>query len=350
MKHLQRWAATAVLLAGALLGSGCTTALVLKHVHDQLTEGDPAPCHRLNSVERALQARCGAFVPGSLNDADVAASGLPVCPLALAARDPRYWPVLPELLVHGATTQNCVEAPLLALAHAQTPSRPCPDFASASPATLQALRTLAEDADGRSVQHDVVRLLSCPQARAAGLDGVLDTWLAQGRLARDGLTFSVLGALHPSHLHSPLSRSLEAQGHVARAAFGGRGGLAPNGFELALQDADLAALDWWLVRVPTLANEVPPTQAGQLPWRPLARVLTPSFIPDAARQQQLVDWLMAHGADPWKRLPHDPWHNVIDHARRLKSPLVAQLESPRAVPAAAVLAAAASAQGQAVSP
>ena len=40
-----------------LLQGGCTTALIVAHAHAQITEGDPAPCIRLNSVERALSPR-----------------------------------------------------------------------------------------------------------------------------------------------------------------------------------------------------------------------------------------------------------------------------------------------------
>src|SRR5512146_1238941 len=118
MKALQRLALIGW-IAVALLSGGCTTALVVAHVHRELTEGDPTPCVLLNSVERALKARCGAFEQGSLHAADVARSGLPVCPLTLAARDPRLWPVLPELLAKGASPESCDEAPLAALAAAE---------------------------------------------------------------------------------------------------------------------------------------------------------------------------------------------------------------------------------------
>ena len=70
---------------------------------------------RLNSVERALQSRCGKFEEGSLVTKDVLASGLNVCPLTLAARDPQFWPVLPELLARGALPERCEQAPLQAL-------------------------------------------------------------------------------------------------------------------------------------------------------------------------------------------------------------------------------------------
>ncbi len=324
MKLLQRATALAALLIGALLASGCTTTLVLLYAHEKLTEGDPAPCVKLNSVERALRERCGPFVHGSLLKKDVSASGLPQCPLALAARDPHFWPVLPELLAKGALPETCVQAPLVALAQSQ----PCPNFGAATASELQALRWLAV-ADARSIHHDAVRMLSCPNARAVALDTVIDTWLAQGLLPAQGLVFSPLGALHPSHLHSPLAQELEAQGHRARAAFGAYTGQLAAGFEEALRVGDWKALDWWLARVPEVVNRVPATQGNQLAWIPLARVLTPSFMPDAVQQRATVDYLLARGANPWQPLPHAPGQSVVSLARELKSPLVSLLDPPR---------------------
>lgn len=326
MNPLPRAAAALALAAGALLGSGCTTTIVALHVIDKLTEGDPTPCHRLNSVERALQERCGSFVAGSLEAKDVAAPGLPICPLSLAARRSEFWPVLPELIAKGATPEACRESPWVALAR----ENPCPDFTRAAPAELAALRWLAE-ADSRAIHHDVVRVLSCPDARRAGLDRVLDDWLAQAQLPTRGLPFGPLAALHPSHLHSPLALRLEAQGHTAAAGLGAYQGSLPPGFELALHDGDFDALAWWLRRVPTLADRVPPGNANQLPWVPLARVLTPAFMPDEALRRDSVEFLLAHGADPWRTLPHEPGTTVVDFARRLKSPLVAALEAPHTV-------------------
>ena len=325
MKRLQRLALLgffSILLP--LLEGGCTTALVVAHVHGQLTEGDPTPCIRLNSVERALSPRCGAFVAGSLRSRDVVASGLPRCPLTLAARDPQFWPVLPELLARGASPEACAESPLVALAQAH----PCPDFSVAAPPVLDALRFLAQ-ADARAIHHDAMRMLSCPGARAVGLDGVLDGWLAQGLLPADGsLSFSPLDALHPGALGAPLARSLEAAGHSARAALGSFDGMLPGGFDLALRTSDWAALDWWLARAPGLVNRVPPQHANQLPWLPLAQVLTPSYLDSPAQQRQLVAWLLARGADPWRSLPHEPGHSVIGYAQELKSPLLALLQAP----------------------
>jgi hypothetical protein len=307
---------------------GCAAAAVLQHAYAKFTEGDPTPCVRLNSVARALTARCGPYTPGSLLTQDVAASGLPLCPLSLAARDPRLWPVLPELLAQGATPETCEQPPLAALAQAQ----PCPDFTSASPEALNALRWLAE-ADTRAVQHDVVRLLSCPAAQAAGLSAVLDDWLAQGLLPWHGLSFSVLGALDPSALGSPLSRALEAHGHIADTALSAYVGALPAGFDLALRRADAVALNWWFDRLPGLVNRVPAQRPNQLPWLPLARVITPGYLLDATAQGPLVAQLIARGADPWRRLPHEPAQSVVAYARLLNSAALPALDTPLIYPA-----------------
>ncbi len=327
MRFLQRVAAATALVTGALLGSGCTTSVVLMHLHDKLTEGDPAPCITLNSVERALQARCGPFVPGSLVTKDVQAPGLNVCPLTLAARDPQFWPVLPELLARGAQPERCGQSPLRALAQAH----PCPPFERATPAQVDALRWLAK-ADSSAVHHDVMRALSCPGARAAGLSTVLDDWLADGLLTAGQVPFSPLGALHPSHLGARLAQRLEAQGHTARAALAAYDGRLPSGFDAALRSADLVALDWWLARAPELVNRVPASLGNQLPWLPLARVLSAGYVGDAARQRGLVEYLLAHGANPWQRLPHEPQRTVVSLARELNSPLLPLLDPPRLAP------------------
>ena len=324
MKFLLRVVAGLAVATGALLSSGCTTTMVLVHLHDKLTEGDPKPCMKLNSVERALQLRCGKFEAGSLVTKDVVASALAECPLTVAARDPKFWPVLPELLARGAQPERCEQAPLRALALAH----PCPPFETATVAQIEALRWLAQ-ADARSVHHDVMRAFSCPSARAAGLTTVLDAWLTDGSLAPGQLSFSPLGALHPSHLGSPLAQRLEAQGHSARAALAAYDGKLPSGFDAALRSGDLAALDWWLARAPELVNRVPPSPGAQLPWVPLARALATSYLPDAAQQRGVVEYLLAHGADPWHRLPHEPQRTVVSLARELNSPLLPLLDPPR---------------------
>jgi hypothetical protein len=327
MKLLQRLVLLGFFSLVLPLIDGCTTAMIVAHVHAQVTEGDPTPCIRLNSVERALSPRCGAFAEGSLRAADIAAPGLPACPLMLAARDARLWPVLPELLAKGAAPEACRDAPLAALARAN----PWPDFALATPASLASLRWLAE-ADAHSIQHDVVRMLSGPSARAAGLSGVLDAWLAQGLLPADGsLAFNPLSALHPDALATPLARALEAAGH--RAAIGSYDGRLASGFDEALRTGRWAALDWWLARVPELAARVPAARANQLPWVPLAQVLTPNYLAYPEQRRALVEYLIAHGADPWASLPHEPTRSVASYARELQSPLVALLEAPRGLAA-----------------
>lgn len=305
------------------ISAGCAAAAVIQHVYDKVNEGAPTPCPKLNSVTRALTDRCGAYRPGTLLAEDVAASGLPLCPLSLAARDPRLWSMLPELLAKGAQPENCEQPPLAALAQAL----PCPDFGAASAESLQALRWLAE-ADTRAVQHDVVRMLSCPAARSAGLASVLDSWLALGLLPTRGLTFSPLGALHPSYVNSPLSLALEARGHRAGDALTAYVGALPAGFDLALRSADRMALDWWLDRVPTLVNQVPATRADQLPWLPLARVITPGYLMHGDQQTWLAAYLIGRGADPWRRLPYEPGQSVVGYARQLNSAALAVLDSP----------------------
>jgi len=318
--------------AGALLGAaGVATDTsvsweVVKHLHAKLTEGDDIPCASLDSVQRALNERCGAFVPGSLRVADLQHSALQDCALAVAVREPRFWPTLPEFIAKGASPEACARSPLVELAQAQD----CPDFKNASPAVLQSLRWLAE-VDARAIRHDVMRMLSCPNARRAGLDAALATWLAQGSLDVGSVGFGPLGALDPACLNTPFARALEAQGHTAREALGGFDGIRPRGFELALRRGDLAALEWWLARAPELANQVPPTQGNQLAWLPLARVLRPSFLDDPASQPEVVELLLARGADPWRTLPYDRGTTVVQYARALHSPLLGLLD-PSGVP------------------
>jgi len=322
---------------GECLSAGCVAKAVLMHALDKATEGDPTPCRKLNTVERALSPRCGPYQPGTLLTKDVKAPGLPQCSLALATRDAAFWPMLPELLSKGASPESCDTPPLVALAQAS----PCPDFARATPESLTALRWLA-DADARVIHHDVIRMLSCPAARTAGLSGVLDEWLAHGQLPSRGLPFGVLGALHPTDLDSPLARALEAYGHTARASLGAYSGQLPSGFDQALRDGNRVALDWWLDRVPELVNRVPSRQSNQLPWVPLARVITPSYLANPAQQTELVAYLMSRGADPGRALPHDSTQSVVTLALELNSPSLPLLAQPvrRTALAAASVAAA----------
>lgn len=334
-------AVAGLLAVGSALLGGCSTAgliltaagvatdtsitwEVVKHLHAKMMEGSDMPCHRLDSVERALNVRCGPFVPGSVSQADLRQSKLQGCALTVAVRDPRFWPALPEFIAKGASPEGCTRSPLVELAQSQA----CPDFSSATPAVKESLRWLA-DADARAIHHDVVRMLSCPSAVAAGLDRPLATWLAQGDLDVGKVSFGPLGALHPDYLASPLARTLESHGHTARAGLGSFDGVQPRGFELALRGARWDALDWWISRVPELANRVPPVQGNQLPWVPLARVLSSNFMLDPADQTEAVEFLIARGANPWQKLPYDSGMSVVQYARSMKSPQLLLLDPPR---------------------
>ena len=338
--RLSRWGVLAWAGACLLLSGGCTTtSLVLgvagvatdtsipwavtKHLYAKMTEGDPVLCIRLNSVQRALSQRCGSFREGSIEAKDIANSELQECPLTIAAQDPQFWPVLPELISKGARPQTCYRPPLVALARSQ----PCPDFSAASPEQLQALTWLASN-DDRSVQHDVVRLLSCPGARKAQLDNVIAGWWTSGRLAADQVGFGVLGAFHPDYLRSPLAQELESHGHTARAALGGYERKLPSGFEEALRTSHWKALGWWFDRMPELVNRVPATSGNQLAWVPLAKVLVPSFLADPDDQKEMIDFLLARGANPWQRLPFNPGMTVVAYARSMNSPYATLLDLP----------------------
>jgi len=343
MKNLSRLALVSAAISGLLLCGGCTTTAsailsaagiatdnsptldILKHFHAKWTEGDPQSCASLNSAQRAVTARCLPFQPGSLKTEDIRNAGLQECVLTIATRDPQFWPALPELLDKGAQPETCYQAPMVALAQAAT----APDFSKASPQALRSLRFLAE-ADARAVQHDVLRLLSTPGARAVGLDGVIEQWVAQGDLPAGKLAFSPLSALHPSALQTPLAGKLEAAGHTARAALGPYQGKRAAGFEEALRTSDYAALEWWLKREPKLVDKVPSTQGQQLPWIPLARVVVPTFMNDDRAQAQMVSFLLSHGANPWQSMPYQPSQSVVAFARSLKSPTVALLDPPPA--------------------
>ena len=325
-------------VAGSLLG-GCSPVSLLvsatgvatdtsmtwdivKHVHGKLTEDDSTPCARLNSVQRALNARCD-YVPGSIQRAEFARSGLQECALAAATREPRLWRALPELLDKGATLATCPGSPLVALADAD----PCPDFASASPEVVGAIRTLAES-DPRAIRHDVFRMLGCPKARAAGLDRVLVTWLDRGDLEPGKLSFSPLDAADPDLLVSRFGRELEVAGHRPESALDGYEGSLPSGYELALRNSHWAALEWWLYRLPQLAKVAPPQGGGQLAWVPLHRVLLPGFLRFPQTQRDMVGFLMARGADPKQKLPFDPGKTVVAFAAQMKSPMLAVLDPP----------------------
>ena len=336
MSVLSRWAAAAVTALGLLATSGCTTTSLLvgaagvasdssvawdivKHIHTKLTEGDPTPCSMLDSVERALSPRCGTFVAGSVREADLASSPFAACALTSAAHDARLWPALPDLIAKGARPQTCALPPAVAFAQAHE----CPDLSAQTPEVRSAIIGLART-DSRAVHHDVVRWLSCPASRAIGADAVLDTWVTDASLLPGTIAFNPLSALHPSAFDTPLSAALEAQGHRADVSLGSPLGVRPSGFEEALRTSDRGALEWWLARAPQLANRVP---GPQLDWLPLARVMTPNFLLYPDTRAAMVDFLIAHGADPRTRLPHDPGQSVLTMARAAKSPLLGALEA-----------------------
>ncbi len=344
MPHLARPAALVLVLCGLLGLGACSTAglvmtaagiatdtsvtwEVVKHIHGKLTEDDPTPCLLLNSVQRALNPRCD-FAPGSIRAADLARSGLQDCPLAAATRDPRLWRALPELLEKGARSEQCDASPLIGLAAAD----PCPDFGAAAPETLAAFARLAES-DRRAVHHDVFRMLGCPRARAAGLDRLLLGWLDRGWLEPGTLSFSPLDAADPDLLVARLGRELEVAGHTPEAALGSYEGVLPSGFELALRESHWAALEWWLYRLPELANRAPPAGGDALAWLPLQRVVVPGYLRHPETQRDMVVFLLARGADPQRKLPFDPGKTVLAFATSISSPVAAMLE-PAPAPAA----------------
>jgi hypothetical protein len=329
-------ACTPVGLALSATGMATDTSMtwdIVKHIHGKLTEDDPTPCVLLNSVERVLSARC-EYVPGSIRVADITRSGLPECPLALATRDPRLWRALPELLEKGAQVNACAGSPLVALAD----SDPCPIFQAASPAVLQSITRLAED-DPRAVRHDVFRMLGCSNARAAGLDKVLTTWLDHGELEPGKISFSPLDAADPDLLITRFGHELEVAGNRPEAALDGYDGKLPSGFEEALRRSNWAALDWWLFRLPQLANLAPPQGGGQLAWVPLQRVILPGYLQFPSTQRDMVSFLMSRGASPRQKLPFDPGKTVVSYALQMHSPLLALLDPPTpTAPAAPTLA------------
>jgi hypothetical protein len=306
---------------------------IVKHFHDKWVEGGPVPCYRLDSLERALTPHCQPYAAGTIKTADLAAPHkLPLCPLAMAARDPRLWHVLPELIEKGAMPEACARAPLVELAQVDA----CPDFPTATPAVRESMLWLAH-ADARAVHHDVVRMLSCPKAREVGFDAVIARWAEAGQMPPGRLGFSPLSALHPDMLATPLAARLEADGHTARAGLDPFQGTLRGGFEEAFRSGHFDALDWWLARAPELANRVPPPQGNQLPWVPLAKTLGNDWLDQPAHQQRMVEFLLARGANPGARLPHRRDMTVLRLAREMKSPFVPLLESA-AVPSRARVA------------
>lgn len=305
---------------------------IVKHVHGKLTEDDATPCILLDSVQRALNARC-TFAPGSIREADIAHNGLQACPLAAATQDERLWRALPELIDKGAKLERCPRSPLQDLAEVDA----CPNFAGASPEVLRSFVFMA-DSDPRAIRHDVFRMLSCSHARSAGLDHVLVGWLDRGKLEPGTLSFNPLEALDPDLVGSRFARDLKVAGHTSQSALDHFEGTLPSGFEEALRASHWTALEWWLYELPKLANEAPPSRGAQLGSVPLQQVLLPGFLRDPASQGDMVRFLLAHGADPRKKLPFDSGTTVIGFATAIKSPALALLDPPRPAPATPTLA------------
>ena len=61
---------------------------------------------------------------------------------------------------------------------------------------------------------------------------------------------------------SRFGRELETAGHRPEAALDGYEGVLPSGYELALRNSHWPAIDWWLYRLPRLANLAPPQRGG----------------------------------------------------------------------------------------
>ena len=76
---------------------------------------------------------------------------------------------------------------------------------------------------------------------------------------------------------------------------------------------------------------MPPAQGGQLAWSPLERAVRPGFLTHPQTQADLVGFLLARGADPSRKLFYDAGRTIAQQARALNSPVLALLESPRAV-------------------
>ena len=246
----------------------------------------------------------------------------------MATQDARLWRALPELIDKGAQSERCARSPLQDLAEVDA----CPDFQSASPEVLKAIVYLAES-DSRAVRHDVFRMFSCSRARRSGLDQVLVGWLDRGVLQPATLSFSPLEALHPDMLVSRFGRELQPPG--TRRAPRSITTTAPcrTGSKEALRANHWPALEWWFYELPQLANVAPPSRGATMAWVPLQRVLLPGYLADPAAQPEMVSFLLAHGADPRRKLPFDPGRTVIGFAKSINSPVLALLEPP-AVPAA----------------
>ena len=170
------------------------------------------------------------------------------------------------------------------------------------------------DSDPRAIRHDVFRMLSCPNARSAGLDRVLVGWLDRGKLEPGTLSFNPLEALDPGLVGSRFARDLQVAGHSSQTALDHFEGTLPSGFEEALRSSNWAALEWWFYELPQLANEAPPSRGAQLASVPLQQVLLPGFLRSPASQPDMV----ALPAGPWRRSAPQAALRLGHHGDRLR--------------------------------
>jgi hypothetical protein len=292
----------AILLATQL--TGCITTAVI--LYSKYGDKIPPLCSSLPSVERALTERCGGYKVGALDAKDVNVRVLSACPLTNFAGDPTLWHGLPELLAKGATPERCTKPPLLAMAE----KSPCPAFTQMSASTRDAVRWLAV-ADAASLSGPVVHMLTCPEAVSAGLSSVVTQWAKQGQFDPSNARFSVLSSIHPSSLSQPWVRDLLAVGHDPLRAVE----MDSSGFERALAHGDVATLDWWTQKAPSLIHRAPSKGRGFVPWLPLARTMSPGFATDDATRLRTAHYLMARGASINVSLPHERGQSVGDYAR-----------------------------------
>ncbi len=292
----------AILLATQL--TGCITTAVI--LYSKYGDKIPPLCSSLPSVERALTERCGGYKVGALDAKDVNVRVLSACPLTKFAGDSALWHGLPELLAKGATPERCTKSPLLAMAE----KSPCPVFTHMTADTREAVRWLAV-ADAESLSGPVVHMLTCPEAVSAGLSSVVSQWVKQGQLDPNNARFSVLSSIHPSSLSQPWVNDLLAAGHQPLRAIE----MDASGYEQALAHGDVATLDWWTQRAPSLIHRVPSKGMGFVPWLPLARTMSPGFATDDATRLRTAQYLMARGASMNASLPHERGQSVGDYAR-----------------------------------
>ncbi len=306
--------------------SGCiTTAVILLSKVDL-----PPACNTLTTPEQALKSYCGGYRPGNLvtNDVNTAFAG--ACPLTNFARNKATWDGLPELIALGAMPERCSQAPL----HAMAVLEACPDFSRMKPATLKAVRWLAEGGT-HTPSAPVVHMLSCPSAQQAGLTKVVEQWVAQDVLSPDNVPFSVLSALHPSSLRAPWVATLIASGHRPDRAID----QDASAFERALAQGDVDTLRWWTAQVPYLVHRVPAKTSAHAPWLPLARVMSPQFAADDGARAASAMFLLSAGADPQARIPGERSQTVVDYTQKTQPQLVnllaytvPTLPSPAAAP------------------